>query len=76
MEELKNLLRANAKRLQQKHHYKALLDEKDEKWLDPKGKSYARYILLNISFLNEVWHCGETTYISTGIHEVFAYIKL
>ena len=76
MEELKNLLRANAKRLQRKHHYRDLLQEKDEKWLDSKGKSYARNILLNRSFLNELWNCCETTYMSIGIQEEVAYIKL
>ena len=76
MEELKNLLRTNAKRLQRKHHFKELLQEKDEKWLDPKRKSYAKYILLNRSFMNAVWHCGETTYMSQGIREEVAYIKL
>jgi hypothetical protein len=75
MEELKNLLRSNAKRLQRTVHYKELFAEKDEKWLDPKGKSYARYILLNRSFMNEMWRCDNITYFSIGVREEVEYIK-
>ena len=75
MEELKTLLRTNAKRLQRKVHYRDLFAEKDEKWLDPKGKSYARYILLNRSYMNEIWNCDSTTFFSIGVREEVDYIE-
>ena len=75
MEELKALLRSNAKRLQRTTHYRELFAEKDEKWLDPKGKSYARYILLNRSYMNGMWRCDNITYFSIGVPEEVEYRK-
>ena len=62
LEELKNLLRKNAKRLQRQTHFSELIQEQNEKWLDPRGKSFAKHIFPNRSFMNAVWHCGTTTF--------------
>ena len=75
---MKNLLKANEARIgkvtPRTNHFVTLLREGDKGWLDPEGRTYARYILLNRSFMQKVWKCENATFISTAIQEEINYI--
>ena len=74
VEELKNLIRRNAKRLQRSKDFQEILGEDDERWLDPAGKQFAWFISHNRLFMSKVWHCTAKTYKSHAIREEIAYI--
>ena len=52
---LKDLIRRNYHRLARTAHFEELFAKKDEQWLDPKAKSYARHLCPNTSIWKAVW---------------------
>ena len=75
VEALKNLLRANSKRLQRSPDFQQILAEDDEGWLDPPTKIYARFICFNRSFMRAIWRCNARTFISKAIREEVDFVK-
>ena len=55
IETLKDLIRRNYHRLARTSHFKELFAKKDEQWLNPKAKSFARHLCPNTSIWKAVW---------------------
>ena len=74
VEEMKKLLRRNAFQLAQLPHFRSIPGEKDEQWLDQGGKIFAQFSIIDRLFLNKVWNCKATAFITIAIREEIAYI--
>ena len=55
IEAMKELIKRNYHRLTRTTHFDELYAGRDERWLDPKSKSFACQIYPNSSILKEVW---------------------
>ena len=52
---MKDLIKRNYNRLARTSHFTELFTKKDERWLDPEAKSFARRLCPNPSILKAVW---------------------
>ena len=73
---MKILFRKIINRLERSRHFNELLAEKDESWLDPKDKKFARVILPNRSINKAVWRAIDEAYITSDIRDEIQYIKI
>ena len=71
---MKVLIRTNYYRLARTKYYDKLHAERDELWLDPPSKCFARRICPNLSIMKEVWRCSSTHFITKAIHTELKYV--
>ena len=72
---LKDLIRRNYHRLARTSHFKELFAKKDEQWLDPKAKSFARHLCPNTSIWKVVWRCKFDHWLTLSIHYKLDYLR-
>ena len=70
------LFRKIINRLARSRHFHKLLAEKDESWLNPKDKHFAKVILPNCSINKAVWCAIDKAYITKDIRDEIQYIKI
>ena len=73
---MKDLIKRNYHRLARTSHFAELFAKKDEQWLDPKAKSFARRLCPNPSILKAVWQCKFDHWLTIAIHEELEYIRI
>ena len=72
--EMKTLLRKIHYRLARSKHFQSLLGEKDEGWLDPNTKKFAKRIFHNRSITSLVWRQKVHAFITNNIREEIQYL--
>ena len=72
---MKDLIKHNYNRLARTLHFTKLFAKKDEQWLNPKAKNFARQLCPNPSILKAVLQCKFNHWLTIPIHEELDYLR-
>ena len=70
-----DLIKRNYNSLARTSHFAELFAKKDEQWLNPKAKSFARRLYPNPSILKAVWQCKFDHWLTIPIHKELNYLQ-